>query len=257
MWRSNSSVSSRTDCPPDIINEEDQVVKEREIPDFRRWNIPKVNIKTIYNTTWHKNTGFSQYRVRTVEQTFSISRHHEKCCLFSKKNINEFLATKLKYLHIGLVQVAVKPLIRKGINASALMCLRDARFKKFKDSILGMITASLYDGPIYFDIYPDICLALDDPNIVKALTLNVLTSGYDMDEDAKIEVPKMISWEDVNLPKEWLLENVSPPAKPIYHETNLTNIQQYLDGTVKISFHDDKPLRINEGRHSFAGSESV
>ena len=57
--------------------------------------------------------------------------------------------------------------------------------KKFYDSILGMITASLYDGPIYFNCYPDISLALDDPNIVKALTLNILTSGYDMDEDSK------------------------------------------------------------------------
>ena len=33
------------------------------------------------------------------------------------------------------------------------MCLRDARFKNFKDSILGMITASLYDDPIYFNCY--------------------------------------------------------------------------------------------------------
>ncbi|KAK9998006.1 hypothetical protein SO802_017609 [Lithocarpus litseifolius] len=136
MWRSNSSVSSRTNCPPDIVNEEDHVVEEKEIPDFRRWNIPKVNVKTIYDTTWSESAKLSQYRVRTVEQTFSISRHHEKCCLFSKKNINEFLATKLKYLHIGLVQVAVKPLTRRGINASVLMCLRDARFKKFNDSIL-------------------------------------------------------------------------------------------------------------------------
>ena len=35
-----------------------------------------------------------------------------------------------------MVQVAIKPLTRKGINASVLMCLRDARFKNFKDSIL-------------------------------------------------------------------------------------------------------------------------
>ena len=33
------------------------------------------------------------------------------------------------------------------------MCLKDARFKNFKDSILGMITASLYDGAIYFNCY--------------------------------------------------------------------------------------------------------
>ena len=45
-----------------------------------------------------------------------------------------------------------------------------------------MITTSLYDGLVYFDCYPDISLALDDPNIVKVLTLNVLTFGYDMDE---------------------------------------------------------------------------
>ena len=38
---------------------------------------------------------------------------------------------------------------------------------------LGMITASLYDGPVYFSCYPDLTLALDDANIVKALTLNI------------------------------------------------------------------------------------
>ena len=88
-------------------------------------------------------------------------------------------------MHIGLVQVAVKSLTRKCINASILMCLRDARFKKFNDSILDMIIASLYDDTIYFDCYPDICLALDDLNIVKALTLNILTSGYDMEKGSK------------------------------------------------------------------------
>ena len=110
---------------------------------------------------------------------------HEKCCLFSKINVNDFLAKKFSYLHIGLVQVAVKPLTRKGINSSVLMCLRDARFKNFSDSILGMITTSLYDGLVYFDYYPDIFLALDDPNIVKALILTILTSGYNMEEGSK------------------------------------------------------------------------
>ena len=185
LWRSNSSVSSKTSVPPDIINEEDHTVEETNFPDFQKWNIPKVDPKSIYRTSWIENTFCSQYRVRTLEQTFSISRTHEKCCMFSKRNINDFLAKKFSYLHIGLVQVAVKTLTRKGINASVLMCLRDARFKKFYDSILGMITASLYDGPVYFNCYLDISLALDDPNIVKALTLNILTSGYDMDEGSK------------------------------------------------------------------------
>ena len=106
--------------------------------------------------------------------------------MFSKKNIGEFLVTKkFNYLHIGMVQVAIKPLTRKGINAFVLMCLRDARFKNFKDSILGMIIVSLYDGPVYFNCYPDLTLALDDPNIVKPLTLNIASFGYHMEEGNK------------------------------------------------------------------------
>ena len=185
LFRSNSSVSSRSSVPPDIINKEDYTVEETDLTDFQKWNIPKVDTKSIYRTIWVQNTLNSQLNVRTVEQTYSISRTHEKCCLFNRRNINEFLAKKSNYLHIGLVQVAVKPLTRKGINASVLMCLKDARFKDFHTSILGMITSSLFDGPVYFNCYPDITLALDDPNIVKALTLNILTSGYDMDEGSK------------------------------------------------------------------------
>ena len=84
-----------------------------------------------------------------------------------------------------MVQVAIKALTRKGINASILMCLRDARFKVLKSSILGMITASLYDGPVYFNCYLDLTLALDDLNIVKALTLNIASSGYHMEKGSK------------------------------------------------------------------------
>ena len=75
--------------------------------------------------------------------------------------------------------------------------------------------------------------------------------------DAKVQVPKMIQWQDVKLLTEWLLEQESLLAKPVFDELDLTHIQQYLDGTVKISFQNNQPLRINEGRHSFAGSESI
>ena len=107
--------------------------------------------------------------------------------MFTKKNIGEFLTSKkFSYLHIEMVQVAIKPLTRKSINDSVLMCLRDARFKNFKDSILGMITASLYNSPVYFSCYPDLALAVDDPNIIKVLTLNIASSGYHMEEGSKL-----------------------------------------------------------------------
>ena len=68
LWRSNSSVSSSTGYPLDIVNEEDHIVKKHD--------------------------------------------------------------------------------------ASVLMCSRDARFKNFKDSILGMITVSLCEDLVYFNCYP-------------------------------------------------------------------------------------------------------
>ena len=155
-------------------------MEENEFWDFQKWNIPKVDTKVFYKTSRTKNTFYLAYKVRIVEQTFSISKTHEKYCLFSKRNINDFLAKKFSYLHIGMIQAAVKLLTRKDINASVLMCLRDARFKVFSDCVLGMITASLYDDPVYFNCYPDISLALDDPNIVKALILNIASSGYNI-----------------------------------------------------------------------------
>ena len=186
LWRSNSSISSRTGCPPDIVNEEDHNVDGSEIPDFSKWTIPKIDTKNVYKISWTENNFHFAYKVRIVEKIFFISKTQEKCCLFTEKNIGEFLASKkFSYLHIGMDQVAIKPLTRKGINAFVLMCLHDARFKNFKDSILGMITASLYDGPVYFSCCPDLTLAVDDPNIIKALTLNIASSGYHKEEGSK------------------------------------------------------------------------
>ena len=100
LWRSNSSISSRTGCPPAIVNEEDHNVDDSEIPDFTKWTIPKVDTKNVYKISWTENTFHSTYKVRIVEQIFSISKTHEKCCLFTKKNIGEFLASKkFSYLH--------------------------------------------------------------------------------------------------------------------------------------------------------------
>ena len=123
LCRSNSSISSRIGCPLDIVNEEDHNVNNSEIPDFSKWTIPKIDTKNVYKISWAENTFHSAYKVRTVEQIFSISKTHEKCCLFTKKNIGEFLASKkFSYLHIGIIQVAIKPITWKGINASVLMC---------------------------------------------------------------------------------------------------------------------------------------
>ena len=100
LWRSNSSISSRTGCPPDIVNEKDHNVDDSEIPNFTKWTIPKVDTKNVYEISWAENTFHSVYKVRTIEQIFSISKTHEKCCLFTKKNIVNFLLLKDSAIYI-------------------------------------------------------------------------------------------------------------------------------------------------------------
>jgi len=59
-----------------------------------------------------------------------------------------------------------------------MLGLRDACFIDCEDSLLGLIEATMQDGPVYFDRYPDFTLSLSDPHILKALTLNIRTQGY-------------------------------------------------------------------------------
>ena len=56
--------------------------------------------------------------LKTIKRAYAISRGHEKCCLFNKKSIHDFLTKGYRFLHIGSVQVAVKPLTRNSVNDS-------------------------------------------------------------------------------------------------------------------------------------------
>jgi len=71
----------------------------------------------------------------------------------------------------------------------------------------------------------------------------------------------MMKWSEITLLNEWLIENVSQPAKVSQEDTNVDYLQQYLDGSVKISFANlnlsrvKRPLSINKGRNSFSANK--
>ena len=59
------------------------------------------------------------------------------------------------YLHVGLVQIAFKPLTLQGLPESFLAVLRDGRNMNWKQSLMGIIQSSLTNGPVYFNVYPN------------------------------------------------------------------------------------------------------
>jgi len=140
----------------------------------------KIPSKEIYRKKWFMTSFKTEQHVKTVEQVYALNKEHELCQLFSPEAIRRHRREGHNFIHIGLVQVAIKPLTRRVLKASVMLGLRDARFIDWKDSLLGLIEATMHDGPVYFDYYLDFIIS------------------HNLD--------------------------------------NLDYIQQYLDGTVKISF---------------------
>ncbi|KAH9679286.1 hypothetical protein KPL71_026070 [Citrus sinensis] len=65
---------------------------------------------------------------------------------------------------------------------------------------------------------------------------------------ANTVIPKPIQWKDVNLPEEWILEGIAPPAVPKQLEPNteLQNVTQYSDGKVKLSFRRSNSTSVRK-----------
>ena len=97
--------------------------------------------------------------------------------LLSQQTVNHH-KKHFNYIHIGLVQIAIKPLFRLGLDIPVFSCLRDARVTQFSDYVLSMIDSNLTSGPIYFNYcYPKFSMNIHDPSILSSLTLNIKTKN--------------------------------------------------------------------------------
>ena len=163
----------------------DRVVSQDEvtIEDFNKeidnWVVPYVHANQIYKGSSFKHLLRSDYVIKTEESDIQLIKDFETIRLLSKNSIDQH-RKKFNYLHIGMVQIGVKPLTREGLNTSILICLRDCRHLDFTDSLLGTVETSLCNGPIYFDCHPNFTVSLRDQNILDALTINIKTDNYKM-----------------------------------------------------------------------------
>jgi hypothetical protein len=130
LRRSNSTVSTRSRSSlaslDDIVHEEDEILHSDN--DLQNWSIPKPDKKEVYRTSWVPICIPAEHKVKTVERAYALSKDKEECLLFRKKEMREFRNKGYRFIHLGLIQVGIKPLTRRGINASVLLRLLDARF---------------------------------------------------------------------------------------------------------------------------------
>ena len=143
---------------------------------MHNWTIPKVEKNSIYEIGKFDFT--QNYVIKTFEQTIPIKSQNAHINLFSKDTIKSH-RKKFKYLHVGLVQIAVKPLFRLGLDVPILLTLRDKRHLNFENLILSLLESNLESGPVFSNCYPKFSIKLTDGAILNSLNLHIQTKNLE------------------------------------------------------------------------------
>ena len=149
VFASSSDNSAHTSLTQNIVNSQEINIAQIENQLHNRSNL-YMKINTIYQGNFKFNQNYS---IKTEEKTIYLNQNLESLQLLSQNIINHH-KKKFNYIHIWLVQVAIKPLFRLGLDIPVFVCLRDARSIKFIDSIISMIDSNLGNGPVYFNCFP-------------------------------------------------------------------------------------------------------
>ncbi|KAH9702314.1 hypothetical protein KPL70_010722 [Citrus sinensis] len=176
----SSSSSGKTSDSKHVVSSEEFFIENFDKA-IDCWELPKISKEKIYKT---KKLDFlkNDYIIKTEERDITLSKPFETIHLFSEHSLKKLKEKNFNYIHIGLIQVGIKPLTKEGLDTSILAILRDGRFISFDDSLLSSIESSLCKGPISFDCYPNITISLKDKNILKSMILQIKTHNYNMIE---------------------------------------------------------------------------
>ncbi|XP_057521551.1 uncharacterized protein LOC130801684 isoform X1 [Amaranthus tricolor] len=164
------------------------------------WKFRKIPVDQVYKTNiLHK---IPSYIIKDFEETVKINSSNNKNVslnLLSTKFLNGFIKKHHLFLHLGLVQIAIKPLITDGLGAPIVVCIRDVRHHNFQKSLLALVESDLCKGPFYFNCFPSFSVSLDD---VSSLQVLIMARGIPLEFTYRIVCKAMVdlSSEALNEP---------------------------------------------------------
>jgi len=129
-------------------------------------------VDTIYKIGTFKF--IKAYSVETHEEAISLQSGMQTIGMIKQNALESHLKAKYHFMHIGLVQVAIKPLLKSGVNALIYLALRDKRLRNHKSSMLVIIQTNVCKGSIFFNCYPNF---MPCPMTTEALKLDVHVQG--------------------------------------------------------------------------------
>lgn len=148
---------------------------------LKNWSIPKVDVPKLYSKGLFDFTRDSS--VKTFEHTMTLKSPNETLFLHPKDWQLRWRNKKNKFLHYGLVQVAVKPVHGLGLDSPILLCLFDSRCLRFEQSLLATVESNLQNGPVFFNYRASYPVLAADPHVFRTLTLNIQTKNIDFQEN--------------------------------------------------------------------------
>jgi hypothetical protein len=263
----------------DSNNKNEELIEfPANLDQLNKWTIPSVPSKDIYKFGMFDFK--AKYAIKQIEQTVQISKNKQIINLINKKDLESF--KDYNFIHVGLIQVALKPLTLLGLNSSIMAYVRDGRCNNFKQSLAALIETSLCHGPVYFQIAPNLSLSMTDRHLSESLQLNVHTNGYDFKEGSEIiavcyrvyykvlntlnpkarqitfpgttalvqtnlltsnvATNRIIKWEEINFPETWSLPEEVNP-RPILNK-EIDQIIQNTEGDIEIRFNPNRITRI-------------
>lgn len=139
------------------------------------WSMPEIKLKEIYKIStfdYH-----SKKIIHIVESSRSICNKNETINLLVIKLLENHHKEGYRYIHLGLIQIAIKPLHKLGFNTPILLVLRDTRIKYFHNSTIVIVEYNLNDGPVYFNCHPNYSMSLSDEFTKNSLVVYVQGLG--------------------------------------------------------------------------------
>ncbi|XP_054782159.1 uncharacterized protein LOC129301285 [Prosopis cineraria] len=172
---SESLMSVLNNSPSGLGKEEYTITHLAEDSDN---NFDVITRDQIYKETMLSRLNFlSNYKTKSVLKSFPLENKQHDVYLLTRDDIRRH-KKKYDFLHIGLVQVFVSPLHHRGCDQRVLVCLRDAKYPNFKDSIFAAFEMiSLKKGFSNFNWFPNFSSSFSDLSKSNGLVITVEPHG--------------------------------------------------------------------------------
>ncbi|KAG5592748.1 hypothetical protein H5410_043262 [Solanum commersonii] len=165
--------------------------EEYDIPQhlglLNKWTIPKISPRIIYQMGTFEKLGLKQV-VKTTEETITIDSDNQTFRLLSDNDLAPYKDI-YRFMHIGLVQVAFKPLTLRGLPESFIAALRGRIYYKLLHTLNPM------------------CKIIDFKNETILIETNF--------DKSKVVIRRPIKWEEIDFPQEWVIENATQPQNNV------------------------------------------